>query len=75
MNILLLDINHINSECLTDSYDITPNWKTLKLKYMALKLIGVAQVKYCTSIWEYAPELLFMDSTIPLFNQELKHVQ
>ena len=35
MNILLLDINHINSENLTDSYSITPNWKTLKLKHRA----------------------------------------
>ena len=45
MNILLLDINHINSENLTDSYSITPNWKTLKLERRALKLMGVAQQK------------------------------
>ena len=45
MNILLLDINHINSENLADSYSITPNWKTLKLKHRALKLMGVAQLK------------------------------
>lgn len=32
MNILLLDINHFNAERLADSYGITPNWKTLKLK-------------------------------------------
>lgn len=49
MNILLLDINHINSEYLVDSYGITPNWKTLKLKHKVLKLMGVAQLKHCMS--------------------------
>ena len=49
MNILLLDINPINSEILTDRYGITPNWKTLKLKHRALNLMGVAQLKHCMS--------------------------
>lgn len=72
MNILLLDVNHINSEHLVDSYGITPNWKTLKLKHKVLKLMGVAQLKRCMSTWLYVPKLLFIDSAIPLFNQELK---
>ena len=58
MNILLLDINHLNSEHLTDSYGITPNWKTLKFTHTALELMGVAQPKHCMS---YASKLLFMD--------------
>lgn len=46
MNILLLDINHLNSEYQTDSYGTAPNWKTLKLTHMALKLMRVAQPKH-----------------------------
>lgn len=45
MNILLLDINPINSEYLTDGSGIIPNWKTLKLKHKVLKLMGVAKLK------------------------------
>lgn len=39
MNILLLDINHINSEHLADGSGITPRWKTLKPKHGVLKLM------------------------------------
>lgn len=45
------------------------------IKAQGSQVNGSYTLKHCMSTWEYAPKLLFMDSAIPLLNQELKRVQ